>query len=47
MQGKFSPVTCGVETDFFFADRIRNVQCAVVLSANARRMVTAIPAYAR
>jgi hypothetical protein len=32
---------------FFNADRIRNVQLALVLTANARRMATAIRAYAR
>ena len=30
-----------------FADRIRNVQYAVVLTANARKIKTAIRAYAR
>jgi hypothetical protein len=43
-----SPITYGINAEFFFlADRIRNVQLVLVLTANARRMVTAIRACAR
>ena len=50
MRGKLlSPVTygTGLILRFFFAVRIRNVQFAVVSTANVRRMLTAIRACAK